>query len=70
MWELRKNKKRVAWEVIARKVTKRKRDNKDSEVTIDGEVVPLKKLSKEVSRYGYEAAFPDRFQGNRYPSFF
>ena len=52
------------WKAIALKVTKRKRDNKESEVWIDDEVVSAKKLRKEVSRYGYGAAFP---QGNHCP---
>ena len=52
------------WEAITLKVTKRKRDDKESVVWIDDEVVPEKKLRKEVSRYGYKASFP---QGNYRP---
>jgi hypothetical protein len=66
-WGFQKNKKRDVWEAIALKVTKRKRENKKSEVKIDGEVVPVKKLKKELSRYGYKAAFPHEFQGDHYP---
>ncbi|KAF2181591.1 hypothetical protein K469DRAFT_588973 [Zopfia rhizophila CBS 207.26] len=66
-WGFQKNKKKDVWEAIALKVTKRKRDNKESEVRIDGAVVSVKKLRKELSRYGYEAAFPHEFQSNHYP---
>jgi hypothetical protein len=31
-------------------------------VSIDGEVIPQKRLRKELSRYGYEAAFPHQNQ--------
>ncbi|KAH6718728.1 ankyrin repeat-containing domain protein [Leptodontidium sp. MPI-SDFR-AT-0119] len=61
-WKFQKNKTKDVWEAVAREVTKRKRDSKDSEVRIGGEVVPVKKLKKELSRYGYEAAFPHGFQ--------
>ncbi|RYP39320.1 hypothetical protein DL768_010726 [Monosporascus sp. mg162] len=40
-WGFQKNKKKENWEAVALKVTKRKRDNKESEVKIGGEVVPL-----------------------------
>ncbi|KAI1357142.1 Clr5 domain-containing protein, partial [Xylaria arbuscula] len=63
-WGFRKNKTKEDWEAIALKVTKRKRDNKESEVRIGGEVVLVKKLRKELSRYGYEAAFPHKFQAS------
>jgi hypothetical protein len=63
-WGFRKNKKRDVWEDIATKVTKRKRHERESEVWIGGGRVPAKKLRKELSRYGYDAAFPHGFQGN------
>jgi hypothetical protein len=51
------------WETVALKVTKRKRAKKESEVWIGRDVVPLKKLRKEISRYGYNAAFPLGYEG-------
>jgi hypothetical protein len=66
-WGFQKNKKHDIWEAIAIKVTKRKRVNKESEVRIGGDVVSVKKLKRELSRYGYEAAFPHTFQGDHYP---
>ena len=52
------------WEAITLKVTKRKRDDKESVVWINDEAVSEKKLRKEVSRYGYKASLP---QGNHCP---
>ena len=63
-WGFHKNKKKNVWEVIAHKVTKRQRDNKESEVWIGFDMVPPKKIRQEVSRYGYEAAFSHGFHGN------
>ncbi|KAF2726864.1 hypothetical protein EJ04DRAFT_570892 [Polyplosphaeria fusca] len=57
-WGFRKNKRRDDWEATAAKVAKRKRDGKESELWIGDERVPVKKLRKEISRYGYDAAFP------------
>lgn len=51
--------------VIAHKDAKRKRDGKETEVRISGEVVSVKKLRKEASRYGYDAAFSHGFEGNQ-----
>jgi hypothetical protein len=59
-WGFQKNRKKDIWEVVAFKVRKRKRSDKESEVWIGDERVPAKKLMKEVSRYGYG------FQGNHH----
>jgi hypothetical protein len=64
MWGFQKYKKKDAWETLALKLTKRKRADKESEVWIGDERVSVKKLRKEVSRYGYNAAFPYGCQGN------
>lgn len=61
---VQKYKKKDIWEAIALKDTKRKRDGKESEVWIDDERVPAKRLRKELLRYGYDAAFPHGSQGN------
>ncbi|OCK75502.1 hypothetical protein K432DRAFT_465903 [Lepidopterella palustris CBS 459.81] len=63
-WGFQKYKKKDIWEAIAIKVTKRKRDGEESKVKIGDEVIPMKKLKKELSRYGYEAAFRHGFHGN------
>jgi hypothetical protein len=62
-WGFHKNKKRDVWEANVPKVVRSKRENKDSEVIISNVVVPMKKLRKELSRYGYEVAFSHGFQG-------
>jgi hypothetical protein len=51
-WGLTKNYSKATWEIVARKVNKRKQDNKDSDVHIDGQLVPAKKLKKALQRYG------------------
>lgn len=63
-WGVHENKKKNVWKFIAYKVTKRKRDKKESEVYIGLDMVHPKKLRKAVSRYGYEAAFSHGFHGN------
>lgn len=65
-WGFQKNKKKDIWGGFALKVAKRKRASNESEVWIGRDVVPAKKLRKELSRYGYEAAFSHKFQGNHY----
>ena len=57
LWGFRKNKTKDVWETIALKVTKRKRENRESEIIIGGEVISTKKFKKEMSRYGYDATF-------------
>lgn len=68
LWGFQKNKKGDIWEAIAHKVAKRKRGNKDSGVILSEDVIPKKKLMKEISRHGYDATFPHQFQGGHYPS--
>ncbi|KAF2175396.1 hypothetical protein K469DRAFT_610950, partial [Zopfia rhizophila CBS 207.26] len=58
-WGFQRYTRRENWEAIALKVTKRKRDNKESEVRIDGEVVCVKKLRKELSRYAPTPKTPE-----------
>ena len=48
----------------ARRIAKRKRE---TEVWIDDERIPEKKLKKEIARYDYEVAFPYRFEGKYLP---
>ncbi|KAL9070705.1 MAG: hypothetical protein Q9157_005728 [Trypethelium eluteriae] len=51
-WRFRKNIKRTDWEIVKQKVSKRKQAGKDSDVYIDGALVPARKLRKELRRYG------------------
>ena len=57
LWGFRKNKTKDVWETIALKVTKRKRENRESEIIIGNKVIPTKKVKKEISRHGYGATF-------------
>lgn len=52
-WKFQKNMPRDDWEVIARKIGKRKRENKKSEVYINGHLIAPKKVRKAVSRYSF-----------------
>jgi len=54
-WGFRKYKTKADWTMIARKVQERKGIGKDSVVLIDGQVVPGKKLKREIQRYGRDA---------------
>ncbi|KAF7541594.1 hypothetical protein G7054_g513 [Neopestalotiopsis clavispora] len=46
----------ATWKHVGYKVTKRKRENEDSTVLIDGVLVDQKRLRKEISRYCYSTA--------------
>ncbi|RFU25811.1 hypothetical protein B7463_g10515, partial [Scytalidium lignicola] len=48
---IEKNSTNESWKYIAQKLNKRKRDGKDSEIYINGKLIPRKKINKEVSRY-------------------
>ena len=56
-WGFRKYKSKADWMVIASKVQERKSIGKESVVVIDGQVIPGKKLKREVQRYGSDAPF-------------
>ncbi|KAL9097274.1 MAG: hypothetical protein Q9165_000701 [Trypethelium subeluteriae] len=51
-WRFRKNIKRTDWETVKQKVLRRRQAGKDSDVYIDGALVPARKLRKELRRYG------------------
>jgi hypothetical protein len=52
-WGFKKNHTKEDWKIMGHKVGKRKRAAKESDVYIDGEMMPRKKLQKEISRQGY-----------------
>jgi hypothetical protein len=52
-WGFRKNRKKDDWQIMARKLDKRKRGGKESNVYLEGQLIPTKKLRKEISRQGY-----------------
>ena len=51
VWNFRKNLTKEQWAVVSHKLNKRKRDEKDSEVLVDGILLEEKKLRKETKRY-------------------
>jgi hypothetical protein len=64
-WEFRKNRTKDDWKIVAQKIRKRKREQKESEVYIDGNLIESKKVRKETSRYGFMSAATEmQLQGN------
>jgi len=51
-WQFRKYRSKDDWIVVARKIGKRKREHKESEVYIDGKLIQPKKVKKTTLRYG------------------
>jgi hypothetical protein len=64
-WEFRKNRTKDDWRIVAQKIGKRKREHKESEVYIDGNLIETKKVRKAISRYGFMSAITEiQLQGN------
>lgn len=55
-WKFTKNSKSQTWIAIQPKLIKRKREGKESDIYVDGVLLPKKKVQKEMSRYAYEAS--------------
>jgi len=51
-WQFRKNRTAEEWKIVAHKLTERKKEHKDSEVVLNGNLINPKKLRKETLRYG------------------
>ncbi|KAF2678237.1 ankyrin [Lentithecium fluviatile CBS 122367] len=63
VWKIRKNVKRNEWPPILKKVRKRKRLGKDSEVTLNGTVISKERIEREISRYGLTEGRQGEVQG-------
>ena len=50
-WNLRKNLNENEWRFIHYRLEKRKRQGKESEVSFNNTLVPVKKVKKEISRH-------------------
>ena len=61
-WGFKKNRKKREWLEIVEKVIERRNDGKDSEVIVDDQIIPAKKLRKEVRRYGHQLVESARMQ--------
>ncbi|KAK8228313.1 Clr5 domain-containing protein [Phyllosticta capitalensis] len=53
-WGFRKNLTAKEWATVSRKIDKRKLEGRDSEVIMDGQLVPKEKVRKKTSTYGYQ----------------
>jgi len=51
-WHLEKNSTNGKWRFVAGQIQKRKFEGKDSEIFINGKMIPAKKIKKETARYG------------------
>jgi len=52
-WQFRKNRTASEWNIVARKLAKRKDEYKESEVVLNGNLLDPKKLRKETLRYKF-----------------
>jgi hypothetical protein len=52
-WGFQKKKTKEDWKIMSQKIELRKRTAKESDIYLDGQLVPKKKLRKEISRQGY-----------------
>ncbi|OBT56680.1 hypothetical protein VE04_03557 [Pseudogymnoascus sp. 24MN13] len=52
-WGFKKNRTKRDWEIMGRKIQLRKRTGKESDVYLDGKLMPLEKLRKEIARQAY-----------------
>jgi hypothetical protein len=59
-WGFQKNRTKKDWKIVSQKIGLRKRAAKESDVYLDGQLVPTKKLRKEISRQGY-MTFAEQF---------
>jgi hypothetical protein len=59
-WGFRKKRTKKDWEIMSQKLETRKRKGRESDVYLEGELMPMKKLQKEISRQGY-MTFAEQF---------
>ena len=52
-WKFRKNRTHRDWELAAPIINKRKRSGKETNLYIDGVLIPPTKIRKEISRYNF-----------------
>jgi hypothetical protein len=52
-WNFRKNLKQDEWKFIARKVAKRRLDAKETDLYINGVLIPQRKVEKEILRLNF-----------------
>jgi hypothetical protein len=62
LWSFKKNSTQATWKAIAKEVRKRQLDGKDSEIYLDGALVPPKKRKKQLQRYSNICSPPSSTQ--------
>jgi hypothetical protein len=53
------------WKSIAHEVHKRKLEGKESEIKIQGKLIPNKKVRREISRYALPTLIEPQFSGKK-----
>jgi hypothetical protein len=64
-WKFRKNIKDDEWKFVQARVQKRKRDGKESNVYVDGVLMPATKMRKEVARHDWRNVY-ERYNTGRH----
>jgi hypothetical protein len=67
-WGFKKNHTKEDWKIVGHKVGQRKRAAKESNIYLDRELMPRKKVQKEISRQGY-MSFTEQFNQAHRESF-
>ncbi|KAF4962489.1 hypothetical protein FSARC_9442 [Fusarium sarcochroum] len=57
-WKMKKYSSQYEWEHIKRVIGERKNDGKETKIIIRGQIVPVKKLKKELGRHAYDRYGP------------
>ncbi|KAH8753211.1 hypothetical protein BGZ57DRAFT_965322 [Hyaloscypha finlandica] len=66
-WGFQKNRTKQDWKDIGQKIWARKRMAKESNIYLDGKLVPAKKVRKEISRQAYMTIYEQFHQGQESP---
>ena len=69
-WGLRKNLKSHEWKAIRHHTSKRKFNGKESDLYVDGILIPNKKVRKETSRNNFTSTFDRIAQGSQTSNLF
>lgn len=67
-WKMRKNLKNHEWKAVHHHTSKRKIDGKESDLYVDGILIPNKKVRKETSRNSFTSTFDRITQGSPSPT--
>ncbi len=67
-WRLEKNSTKDKWEFAASQVQKRRLEGKETEIIINGRLVPAKRLKKEMARYVGCGSSSENVSGKWHPT--